>query len=263
ANKFITPIIANGNVYVGTPNGVAVFGLLLESPASITATSGTPQSAAINTPFPAPLVVTVTNASGTPVNGVTVTFTPPSSGASGSFAGGANTATTNASGVATSATFTANGTSGSYTVTASAVGITGTASFSLTNTPGPPTNITATRDRQRVVEGKRVFPGAWVVTGKNASGTPMNGVYVTCTLCTSGACGSFPRRANPATSNAAVVASSLTFTANGTPGSYTVTASVVGITGTASFSLTNTPGPPTNITATSGTPQSTNDNTAF
>ena len=27
-NKFITPMIANGKVYVGTTNGVAVFGLL-------------------------------------------------------------------------------------------------------------------------------------------------------------------------------------------------------------------------------------------
>ena len=27
-NKFITPMIVNGKVYVGTPNGVAVFGLL-------------------------------------------------------------------------------------------------------------------------------------------------------------------------------------------------------------------------------------------
>jgi hypothetical protein len=27
-NKFITPMIANGKVFVGTPNGVAVFGLL-------------------------------------------------------------------------------------------------------------------------------------------------------------------------------------------------------------------------------------------
>ncbi len=27
-NKFITPTIANGKVFVGTPNGVAVFGLL-------------------------------------------------------------------------------------------------------------------------------------------------------------------------------------------------------------------------------------------
>jgi len=27
-NKFITPVVANGKVYVGTPNSVAVFGLL-------------------------------------------------------------------------------------------------------------------------------------------------------------------------------------------------------------------------------------------
>jgi hypothetical protein len=27
-NKFITPMVVNGQVYVGTPNGVAVFGLL-------------------------------------------------------------------------------------------------------------------------------------------------------------------------------------------------------------------------------------------
>ena len=27
-NKFITPMIVNGKVFVGTPNGVAVFGLL-------------------------------------------------------------------------------------------------------------------------------------------------------------------------------------------------------------------------------------------
>ena len=27
-NKFITPMVANGRVYVGTPNSVAVFGLL-------------------------------------------------------------------------------------------------------------------------------------------------------------------------------------------------------------------------------------------
>jgi hypothetical protein len=29
-NKFVTPTIANGRVYVGTPTGVAVFGLLPE-----------------------------------------------------------------------------------------------------------------------------------------------------------------------------------------------------------------------------------------
>lgn len=33
-NKFITPMIAAGKVYVGTPNGVAVFGLLPPKPAT-------------------------------------------------------------------------------------------------------------------------------------------------------------------------------------------------------------------------------------
>ncbi len=30
-NKFMTPTIVNGKVFVGTPNGVAVFGLLPKS----------------------------------------------------------------------------------------------------------------------------------------------------------------------------------------------------------------------------------------
>ena len=38
-NKFITPTIANGRVYIGTPAGVAVFGLLPEkSGPSVTGT---------------------------------------------------------------------------------------------------------------------------------------------------------------------------------------------------------------------------------
>jgi len=93
------------------------------TPGSISASSGTPQSATVGTAFASPLVALVENASGNPVSGATVTFTAPSSGASGSFAGGVNTATTNSSGVATSAAFTANSTSGSYTVTASVAGV--------------------------------------------------------------------------------------------------------------------------------------------
>jgi outer membrane protein assembly factor BamB len=37
-NKFITPVIVNGKVYVGTQNGVAVFGLLSTAPATASAT---------------------------------------------------------------------------------------------------------------------------------------------------------------------------------------------------------------------------------
>src|SRR5258706_1219338 len=90
----------------------------------------------INTAFATQLQATVRDASNNPVNGVTVTFTAPTSGASGTFAGGVNTATTNAQGVATAAVFTANGTvGGPYNVTAAVAGVTTPASFSLTNLP--------------------------------------------------------------------------------------------------------------------------------
>ena len=47
----------------------------------LTATSGTPQSATINTGFTTPLQVTLTDSGGSPVPGVVITFTGPASGA--------------------------------------------------------------------------------------------------------------------------------------------------------------------------------------
>ena len=103
-------------------------------PASITATGGTSQSAAVNNTFAAPLAVTVRDAGGNPVSGVVVMFTPPASGPGGSFAGGVNTALTNAAGVATSAAFTANSTAGTYSVLASVSGVSARAVFQMANT---------------------------------------------------------------------------------------------------------------------------------
>src|SRR5580700_5526470 len=114
------PALPNGLTWTVTYNpGSVVLSIGgMATAASIAATSGTPQSATINTAFAAPLVATVKDSGGNPVAGATVTFTAPGSGASGTFAGGVNTATTNASGVATSTTFTANGTAGGpYAVT--------------------------------------------------------------------------------------------------------------------------------------------------
>jgi len=102
---------------------------------SITATSGTPQTATVNSTFAVPLVATVVDGNQNPVAGAVVTFEVPTTGASGTFAGGVNTATTNASGVATSVAFTANGAVGSYTVTATVASGAEPASFNLTNTP--------------------------------------------------------------------------------------------------------------------------------
>jgi hypothetical protein len=103
-------------------------------PASITATAGSGQSAAISTAFTTALQATVKDAVGNLVPNVTVTFTAPSSGPSGTFTNGiTTTAISNGSGVATASTFTANTTNGSYSVTASVSGVSTNASFSLTN----------------------------------------------------------------------------------------------------------------------------------
>jgi hypothetical protein len=105
------------------------------TPASITATSGSSQSAAISAAFSSPLIATVKDQSNNLISGAVVTFTAPSSGQSCTFTGGVTTitATTNAQGQA-QVSITANATAGSYNVTASVGGVAAKATFSLTNT---------------------------------------------------------------------------------------------------------------------------------
>ncbi len=126
---------------------------VIGSPASITVSSGSPQSTTVHSAFGSPLVAKVTDSYGTGVPGVTVTFTAPSSGASGSFAScsGGNPSsnqcrvTTNSSGLATSSTFTANTIAGGpYTVTATTSGVSGSANFSLTNNAGTASQLVFT-----------------------------------------------------------------------------------------------------------------------
>jgi hypothetical protein len=209
---------------------------------SIGATSGTPQSAMVGTAFGAPLVATVTTG-GTPTSGVTVTFAAPASGASGTFAGGANTATTNASGVATSAAFTANSTAGAYVVTASVSGASAPANFNLTNTAAPVESIAATSGTPQSALVGAAF-GAPLVATVTTGGTPNSGVAVTFTAPASGAGGTFattpPSTTAMVTTGANGVATSPAFTANATPGLYTVTASASGVSTPVGFNLTNT-----------------------
>src|SRR4029077_228319 len=58
------------------------------APAKIAAAKGTPQSAAINTSFAAPMVTTVLDSGANPASGVLVTFSAPATGASGTFMNG-------------------------------------------------------------------------------------------------------------------------------------------------------------------------------
>jgi hypothetical protein len=234
---------------------------------AIAATSGSPQSAALNTAFATPLVATVT-IGGSPVSGAFVVFTAPATGASGTFAGGTSTETdtTNASGVATSSAFTANGTLGAVTVTASVAGTTAAANFSLSITSGPAASIAATSGSLQDATISTAFEEPVVATVLDSNQNPVSGASVTFTAPLTGASGAFASNSTATetdSTNASGVATSSTFTADAMAGSYVVTATVAGVATAASFSLRNITGAVISIATTSGTPQSATVNAAF
>jgi protocatechuate 3,4-dioxygenase beta subunit len=226
---------------VATPASFALTNLM-GSPGPITAMPGSAQAVQINTAFAIPLQMTVQDCAGNPVNGAVVTFTAPASGPSGTFAGGGTTATvtTNTQGVATAATFTANSIAGTYAVTASAAGGLLVSSFTLTNLAGPPASITATAGTPQSVAINTAF-ATLQATVKDASGNPVSGAVVTFTAPSTGASGVFAGGGNTAsaTTNAQGVATAPACTANGIGGTFTVNASINGVTTTPGFSLTN------------------------
>jgi hypothetical protein len=233
---------------------------------TIAATSGTPQTAQVNTAFAAPLVATVMMG-GTPVSGAFVTFSAPATGASGTFAGGTSTETdtTNSSGVVTSSTYTANGAIGADTVTASVAGVIATTTFSLTNGSGPAATITATSGSLQNATISTAFAAPLAAMVVDSNQYPVSGASVTFTAPASGASGTFTNGTitETDTTNASGVATSTTFTADATVGAYTVTAAVSGVATAANFSLMNIAGAVVSITATGGTPQSAPVNSAF
>jgi hypothetical protein len=222
--------------------GTANFQLMNISAGSISATGGITQTTAIDTAFALPLTATVMTG-GAAAAGVTVTFTVPTSGATGTFTGGKSTvtATTDSQGNA-SATVTANGTAGGpYTVTATAPGIAGSANFSLTNNLLSQATLSSTGGTPQSAAVSTAFPGKLQAT--ITGGPQVSGVQVTFTAPSSTASGTFANGQTTETdiTNASGVATSSTFTANGTFGAYTVTATAgSGVAGTATYSLTNT-----------------------
>ena len=233
------------------------------TPAAITTVSGTPQSTVINTAFGAALQAKVVDSSSDPIAGVTVTFTAPASGASATLGGNASTtAVTNASGIATSPVPAANGTTGSYSVTASVTGLT-PAQFALTNSPIPPASIAAFSGTPQSTVVGTPFAASLQAKVLDASSNPLAGVTVTFTAPASGASATMGgNTTTTAVTNASGIATTPVPVANGTAGSYNVTASVTGLT-PAQFALTNTAVPPSSIAAFSGTPQSTAAGSAF
>jgi hypothetical protein len=199
--------------------------VLLGASLTMTATGGATQSAIGGIAFADPLAVTVLDGA-TPVGGVIVSFTSPSTGATLS----SPAALTDASGVA-SVTATAKHTVGSYTVTASAGSL--TAAFNLTNTLGPAAVMTAENSPQSAPAGA-AFAKPLNAIVMDAGGNPLSGVTVTFSAPVSGA--SAALSSGTAVTDASGAAS-VTATANATPGSYNVTATAGSLSTT--FSLTN------------------------
>lgn len=230
------------------------FTLHILAPATITVTGGGTQSTAVGTSFSTSLQVNVKDSSGKNVPNAPVTFTAPPSGASAVF-GSATTVTvnTNSSGNA-SRSVAANLTAGTYVVTGTVSGVASPANFNLSNLQ--PATLTASGGGTQAAIISTAFGTALEVTVKDGSNLPVRNATVTFSVPGSGASAVLSQTTRTTDSSGKA---SVTATANGINGSYTVTAAVAGTSGT-SFSLSNfTP----TLTATAGTPQSAVVNADF
>ncbi len=207
------------------------------APALVAVNGGSGQSAIAGYSFALPLSAAVRDAFSNPVSGVSVGFAAPPSGATANLS--ATAAITNASGLA-SITATAGTATGAYSVTATVAGVASPAAFSLSNLANLPTSITLLGGNNQTVAAGTAFPTPLSVTVRNALNDPVANATVTFTPPPSGA--SAVLSAPTANTNSLGVAS-VTATANGTGGSYGVSAAVSGVASPVTFNLTNIPAP--------------------
>ena len=226
-------------------------------PASAAPAGGTPQSAVVNTAFASPLVVEVLDSAGDGVPGVSVTFGAPSTGASASLS--AMTVATDDNGVAQVAGV-ANAVAGSYTITATVTGLP-SASFALTNIAAAGFRVGNATGSPQSATVLQAFPQALGVTVTDGNGNAVVGVPVLFSAPLIGASATFPDGFTVFTdgSGKATVAAD----ANGVAGGYVVTASVIGGSTSAMFSLTNNAGPVAIAVPVGGSPQTATVSTAF
>jgi len=251
-------------------------------------------SATVGTNFADPLAVAVQDASGNPLLGVPVTFSVspgtssagPAGGAGAAFPDGSSAVTvlSNSHGEAIAPALSANDVAGSYTVSAT-TGNTSTA-FMLTNIAGAPANVTVYGGGPQDTPIGSAYSHRFGVLVTDSFGNPVADVPVGFAAPEFGATGAFksgptapPITPGPTTSGAAPqiiailigatvptnvlgIATAPTFTANHTPGSFTVTATVAGVSNPANFHLTNTTIPAA-IKVVAGSGQSTTVNTRF
>jgi hypothetical protein len=217
--------------------------------AAISATSGAKQQAIVNGPYPQLLEARVTDASGNPVQGATVSYSivPGSTGASASFLSGAQAAaTTDSNGLATSPPVVANGSPGRFTAVASTDGLAAVTTYTLDNHAAAETLTAASGSVQSASIDSR-YGRPLTARMHYAGGRPIEGAAVTFTLGSESGTGGAGAAFGDGTNQAAAVtdvngvATSPRFTANGTPGRFTATAASAGVARPITFALRNLP----------------------
>ena len=225
----LVPVAFSANAVVGAP-------------ATITKSAGDAQSAVAGSAIAVPPSVTITDANGHPIPGISVVFAVASGGGSVS----SGTQTTNASGVATVGGWTLGTTAGANTLSVSAGSVT-PISFSATGLAGPAATVTKLAgDSQSAVAGSLVTIRP-AVTVTDANGNPVAGASVVFAVTSGGGSVAFGSQ----TTSAAGVAIVGGWTLGTTAGPNTLSATSGSLTAV-SFSATGIAGAAATLTKTAG-----------
>jgi len=209
-------------------------------PPEISALFGNNETTIVGTAFGTLLEAQVTDAAGNPLPGYSVTFTVNNAvGGAGATFGGSTvvTITTNAEGLAIAPVLTAGTVAGRFSVTAAVTGASTT--FLLSNISGTPAKIVVAGGNGQSTRVDTAYGTLLQVEVTDRYGNAVADVPVTFSAPKSGPSGTFNALATVPT-NTLGIATAPAFTANNIPGTFQVTARVLGLASTADFTLTNT-----------------------
>jgi hypothetical protein len=174
---YATPTIANGKVYAGTETQLVVYGLF----PAVNSSAGNNQTGYAGTTLPVPITVVATNPyTGSPISGVTVTFSD--GGKHGTF--GSPTAVTNSNGQASS-TYKLPNLPQTVTITVSSPGY-ASATFTEQDKVGPVASLGVVSGSKQIGTVGTTLPLPLVIQAKDAVGNLVAGASVSFTDGTGG-----------------------------------------------------------------------------